>query len=179
MTALGMAAAVMMGTLTIAPAIASADDCISGRVLWASDPPQNHERKVLAKLADVIDSEQWVGYADLQFIYVPPVRAGNLLIPAHLTATDSEIFSDRLCPTFTSGCVGAHPFTQANPDTITINIGPQFLQAAMNLEYHSPRWSFNRSTNTYTCINNNTVAFTAGDRTFVLSLSNFEKEIIR
>jgi hypothetical protein len=174
-----LAATVVAGTLT-APALAHADDCISGRIAWASTPDPGTTRNVFAKLVDVLDAENWVGYADVELSYVPAKRVGNFFFPAHLAGSSSELFSDRtFCRDNGGGFCSGNPFDQQNTDSFSVSIGGDLLGTANSLGYHNATWNYNKNASTYTCVNSNTVAYNVGDRTMVFSLKNVQTIIPR
>lgn len=160
--------AVLVATLTIAPAIARADDCISGRFSWVIAAPAGKTRYVAAQFTDTVDAENWVGYAALAFNYVP----GHIGFAPRLQANGSESFSDRTFCRNASGFCDTNGFDAFNPDTIRID-----LISGTNLNYSNSTWNYTKNASGYQCVNSNTVAFNVGDRTFVMALRNVEAPV--
>jgi hypothetical protein len=167
----GIGAAILVATLTVAPAVAMADDCVSGRVAWAGAAPVNTTRTVVAQFVDVLDAGHWVGYANVTLSYVPAHTFKGHVTPAQLNGGGSELFSTRTFCRDTGGgfCLDNNPFDMFAKDPIDIAL---FTSGGMY--YYDSTSGVVKEPSTYQCLNNNTVAYTVGDRTFVLALSNQE-----
>jgi hypothetical protein len=176
---LKVAAVALVGIITLAPAMAKADDCVSGRVAWAGSPPAGSTRTVVAQVAHVHDPADWIGYTTISFTYVPQHRAGRHLVPAHLEGNGSELYSDRtFCRDTTGGfCGHDQPFDLFNADSMLISLSSEFNTTTFF--YDNTRFNYTKSAISYTCLDGNTVSYTDGDAVFVLALKNIETIIPR
>ena len=171
-----LAMVVVLAGVAVAPTRASAQECVARHASWVNAAPAGTKRVEHVELVQTNDTQGWTGHGVMDLDLLRSFVFGNIFVPARLLGAGQLTYSDRHYCATAGLCINWQAFSIFDVDSVSVQVflatSPTGWQAT--LHFNNDRWGWQQVTSVGTCVNNNTVLFTAPGMSYLMTFSDVE-----